>query len=803
METLKCIHCGEDCGKHPVMWDGKPFCCNGCKTVYQILNEEDLSQYYKISPMSGIKVDTAASGDKYAYLDDEEIRSKILDFSDSGISKIRLFIPAIHCSSCIWLLENLYTLDPGITHSSVNFVKKEVFITYNEEKTNLRRIAELLESIHYIPEISLEKSEDNKKTQTSLLIKIGISGFSFMNIMMYNFPEYLPGGHLLEDFLQDFFGWMSFLLVLPVVFYCSNDYFLSAFKNLRKGIVNIDLPIALGITTLFLQSSWMIFTGTGIGYMDSLTGLVFFLLIGKWYQSKTYQALSFERTYKSFFPVAVTRISDGKESVLALNDVEPNDNILIRNHELIPTDSILIKGTGNIDYSFVTGESLPVTKQPGDSLFAGGRQIGSSIELEVTKRVDQSKLTQLWNQYQTESEKEKGIGSIVNKVSEYFTIAILLIATTAGIYWLVNDSSKAIFAFTSVLIIACPCALALTLPFTFGSTMRWFGRNGFYLKKDDVIERLSKINTIVFDKTGTITYSAEMDTEWKGEILSEEEKGMICSVSKHSTHPVSRAITNGLKSQVIYEVENFKEIPGMGITAKVNQLKVNIGSEKFITGKTSRSEAVSTIVFVNINNQVKGYFIIHNLYREGMDKVINELSANYELHLLSGDNDSEKERLLPVFRDKTRLHFNQSPEDKLQYIRQLKAESKKILMVGDGLNDAGALNESHVGISISDDIFQFSPACDAILKSDQFSKLNHFIHFTHKAMMVVFISFGISFLYNVIGLSFAVSGTLSPIIAAILMPISSVSVVAFATLSVYLLAKFYKFGPGSNSTGNK
>jgi Cu+-exporting ATPase len=776
------------------MWDGKPFCCNGCKTVYQILNEKDLSQYYKITPMSGIKVDTTSAGDKYAYLDDEELKSKVLDFSDGGISKVRLFIPAIHCSSCIWLLENLNTLDPGIIYSSVNFVKKEVFITYNEEKTSLRRIAELLESIHYIPEISLEKNEDNKKSQRDILIKIGIAGFSFMNIMLYNFPEYLPGSQQLEGFLKDFFGWMSFALVLPVVFYCSNDYFLSAFKNLKKGLINIDLPIALGITTLFLQSSWIIFTGEGIGYMDSLTGLVFFLLIGKWYQNKTYQALSFERTYKSFFPVAVTRITDGVEEVVALSEIVPEDHILIRNHELIPTDSVLVKGNGNIDYSFVTGESLPVVKKEGNILFAGGRQIGSSIELEVTKSVDQSNLTQLWNQYKTRTESEEGIESVVNKVSQYFTVTILLIAVTAGIFWLIRDPSKAIFAFTSVLIIACPCALALTLPFTFGSTMRWFGRNGFYLKKSSVVERLSKTDTIVFDKTGTITYSAEMDTEWKGDELHEEELGMIRSVSMHSAHPVSRAITKDIPANLNYPAENYKEISGMGITAVVRGKKINIGSEEFVTGKTTRSEAVSTIVFINIDNQIKGYFIIHNRYRKGMEQVITGLSENYELHLISGDNDSEKERLLPVFRDKTRLHFNQSPENKLHYIRKLKSEGHKVLMVGDGLNDAGALNESDVGISIADDIFQFSPACDAILKSEEFRNLNGFMNFTRKAMWVVYASFTISFLYNVIGLSFAVGGNLSPIIAAILMPISSVSVVAFATLSISLLARFYKTG---------
>lgn len=789
MELIKCIHCGADCGKSPVMWDNKPFCCNGCKTVYQILNEKDLSQYYEISPMSGIRVETGESNTKFAYLDDEEMKSQILDFSDGGISKISFFIPAIHCSSCIWLLENLNTLDKGIIHSSVNFVKKETYITYNEEKTSLRRIAELLESIHYIPEVSTEKTEEGKKAKKSLVIKIGIAGFAFMNIMLYNFPEYIPGGDKLEGFIQNFLGWMSFVLVLPVVFYCSSDYFLSAFKNLKKGIINIDLPIALGITTLFLQSSWMIFTGSGIGYMDSLTGLVFFLLIGKWYQNRTYQALSFERTYKSFFPVAATLLKDGKEIPTSLENIEISDTLLIRNQELIPADSKLIEGAGNIDYSFVTGESIPSPKKPGDQLFAGGRQIGSSIVLEVTTKVDQSKLTQLWNQYQPGDKDEESLEPLINKVSQYFTIIILVIATAAAIYWIMNDPDKAVFAFTSVLIIACPCALALTIPFTFGSTMRWFGRGGFYLKKAEVVESLSKTDIIVFDKTGTITYTAKMKSEWHGEALSKEELGYIKSVVKHSAHPVSRAINLDISSEAEYSVDHYQEIPAMGISAIVNKIKVNIGSERFITGKIKEGDASTTTLFVNIDNQIKGYFSIHNQYRTGTEELIDELSKKYELHLISGDNDSEKKKLLPFFKDETHLHFNMSPENKLQYIQKLKMDGKKVLMIGDGLNDAGALSESQTGISIADDIFQFSPACDAILESRHFHKLNTYIDFTSSAMKVVIASYVISFLYNIIGLSFAVGGSLSPVIAAILMPISSVSVVAFATFSISVLAK--------------
>ena len=432
---LPCIHCGEDCGKHPVMWDDKPFCCHGCKTVYQILNQKNMKQYYEIDKMPGIRVETQEVGDKYAFLDLEEIKSKLLDFSDGGVSKITLFVPTIHCASCIWLLENLNTLNPGIIHSTVNFPRKEVYITYKDEALTMRQIVELLASIHYVPEITLDKldKKTTKTGNTDLLLKIGVTGFVLMNVMLYNFSEYVPGGEFLEDNFKRFFGWLSLILSLPVVFYSSNDYFLSAIKNLKHKIISIDLPIALGITTLFLQSAYDVITGSGIGYLDSLAGLVFFLLVGKWYQSKTYQALSFERDYKSYFPVAVTKVEGNKEIIIPLEKLEAGDRILIRNQELIPADSKIVKGDGNIDYSFVTGESMPISKKEGESLFAGGRQVGSSIVLEIIKDVEQSYLTQLWNQEKSADKYDSRLNDIVNNVSQYFTIIILSIATAVCI----------------------------------------------------------------------------------------------------------------------------------------------------------------------------------------------------------------------------------------------------------------------------------------------------------------------------------------------------------------------------------
>ncbi|HFB62193.1 MAG TPA: HAD family hydrolase, partial [Bacteroidetes bacterium] len=715
----KCVHCGEDCGKNPVIWDGKPFCCHGCSTVYQILNEKKLDKYYEIQPMSGIKIDREEVGDKYAYLDNPEIAESLLSFSDGGFSKVTLFIPTIHCASCIWLLENLHTLDAGIIRSSVNFPKKLVNITFRPEEISLRKIVEMLVSIHYVPEINLKQTEKgkNSKSERDLLIKIGIAGFSLMNVMLYNFPEYLPGGDKLTPLFTKFFGWMSMLLAIPVVFYSASDYYLSAYKALKHKIVNIDLPITLGIFTLFFQSVYDVLSGQGIGYMDSLTGLVFFLLLGKWYQNKTYQALSFERDYKSYFPVAVTLLDENnKRTTVPLANLKKGDVMLIRNQELIPADAELLSETAQIDYAFVTGEALPVEKKKGDMVFAGGRQVGHTIRLKVLKSVEQSYLTQLWNQDAAHQSSPSQLDTVVNKVSEYFTAVILLVAASAGVFWLFHNPSLALFAFTSVLIIACPCALALTVPFTFGGTMRAFGRKGFYIKNTGVIENLHHINAVVFDKTGTITLSHSMKATFVGEPLTEEQEHMVKAITSHSTHPLSQSIFYSLEGEELPEVEDFQEIPAMGISGTIHGKKINIGSKVFVMGTRSGTD-VATHVYVFIDGHVPGYFQIENRYRPGLKEVIGSLKKQADIYLLSGDNDAEKTNIQEIFGQDSGLYFNQSPTDKRDFIKKLKKEGKTILMVGDGLNDAGALLESDVGLTIADDIYNFSPACDGIIEA--------------------------------------------------------------------------------------
>ncbi len=791
----ECIHCGQDCGKNPVIWDEKPFCCNGCSMVYQILSEKKLDRYYDMMPTPGIRLDQEnTSGTRYAYLDNEEIRLKLLDFSDGGISRVNLFIPAIHCSSCIWLLENLDTLHPGIMHSHVNFVRKEVSITFRESDISLRQVVELLHTIHYIPDISYnkEKKDDHQKANRRMIMKIGVAGFAFGNIMLLSFPDYLPGGEAIDELMAGTFGIVSFILALPVITFCSSDFFLSAFKSLRKKIINIDLPLSIGILALFLESSYEIFSGAGTGYMDSLAGLLFFMLIGRWYQSRTYQSLSFDRDYRSYFPIAVTRLLDGKEDFVQLKDLKTGDIILVRNGELIPVDSILTDGEGNIDYSFVTGESIPVAKKTGDFVFAGGKQSGAAIKLRVEKEVAQSYLTQLWNEDKLGTEGEIQMQSVITKVSHYFTLVILAIAFSAGVYWSFTDFGKAVYVFASILIVACPCALSLTIPFTFGNVMRVFGRNGFYIKNTEVIEKLTHADTVVFDKTGTLTHSRTMNIGWEGSELNPKEEQFIRSVARNSTHPLSVMVSEWLPVSALLDVEGYKEISGLGITGKVDGHRIMLGSRKFIAGNDASDESKISSVYVSIDNKLRGFFKMENHYREGLSEVLDGMH-HMQLHLLTGDNNSEEENLKSYFRTETQLHFNQTPVDKLDYINELKQEGRNVIMIGDGLNDAGALLKADIGITIADDIYHFSPACDAILASSMFGRLQDYLKFSKSAMKIVYVSYLISFLYNIVGLTFAVQGLLSPVFAAILMPLSSISVVTFASLSVSALSKARKF----------
>ena len=791
MQQQPCYHCGETCDAS-IKIEEKAFCCEGCKQVYLLLSETDMCNYYDLDKTPGITAKGRFTDNRYAYLDNEEVQSKLLRFRDGKQAHVQFYLPTMHCASCIWLLENLHRINPAVIHSQTNFQRKEILVIFDVQKTSLRKIVELLAFVGYEPYITLndgEKKKD-KKINRSHIFKIGVAGFAFSNIMMLSFPDYFAGGHIGDTQLRNTFTYVSLLLSLPVLFFSASEFFISGWKGLRQGWLNIDAPIALAVLMAFGRSVYEILTHTGPGYLDSMSGIVFFMLVGRWFQNRTYDAFSFDRDYKSYFPLGVTRVKDNQEVNVPVINLQKGDVILVRNEEMVPADGILLKGRGSIDYSFVSGETTPVDKNKGELLYAGGKQMGTTITVEVVTPVSQSYITQLWNNDVFNSKKNKS-ESFVHPWSRYFTYTLFALAFFSALYWYQVDSTKILPAITSVLIVACPCSLLLSATFTYGNMLGIYGRKKLYLKNANVIEALGKVDTIVLDKTGTLTHHHAADIRFEGDLLSAEEKSMVQAVAAQSTHPLSKMISRSLMAdqQEGLSLEAFQELSGKGLEATVNHRQVRIGSSSFIREDGSL-ELAEPGVHIRFDDEVKGRFVINNMYRDGIAEMASQLkAAGYDVHLLSGDNDTERKNLAALFGEDLHVLFRQSPQDKLEYIKKLQLQGKNVMMLGDGLNDAGALRQAQVGIAVTDATNLFSPASDGILDGSQVGQLAQMLRYAKTGKRIVTVSFILSILYNIVGLSFATQAKLSPLIAAILMPASSISIVVVVSVYARITAR--------------
>jgi Cu+-exporting ATPase len=781
-----CFHCGEALPGSPYQLQEKEFCCLGCLGINKILCEHNLADYYVYNDRPGQT--HKEKNLNFDFLNEPEIAGKLVDYTDDQITIITFYIPAIHCSSCIWLLESLGKINGNIVESRVDFLKKQVTITYKNPNLSLKDLVETLFHIGYEPNISLQdvvKGQQTRVTDRKLIGRIAVAGFCFGNTMLLSFPEYFGLAGFEQQF-RSFFGLLNLAFAIPVVFYSATEYFVSAWKNLKNRILNLDFPLALGILVMFLRSIWEITSHTGAGFVDTLCGLVFFLLIGKWMQQHTYHHLSFERDYRSYFPVAVTVLNDLSEKAVALDQLNKGDRILIRSNEIIPADAILLKGIARIDFSFVTGESIPVDKVLGEIIYAGGRQMAGAIELEVVKPVSQSYLTRLWNNETFHIDKD-GISTFSGKASKYFSLVLLMIALGSGAYWMFYDTSKALAAFSAVLIIACPCALALSSPFTLAAVLSIFDKNKFYLKNTSVIEQLARIDTFVFDKTGTISNPEASGFAFDGKIDG-FQKQLIIDLARNSGHPLSRELVKWINLPAKFPVDHYSEMVGRGITGIVNGHSVKIGNRTFL-GLESNKEANGTIVHVLIDDCYLGHFTFTQKWRSGFATIINKLRKTASLYLLSGDQDHDRQSLVAFFPEENQMLYKQSPQEKLDFVKKLQAGGKKVCMLGDGLNDAGALKQSDLGVAVTDDINNFSPGCEAILDGASFSKIPFFIQQAKDAVRVIHLSFGISLIYNVVGLSYALQGKLSPLIAAVLMPTSTVTIILFTSVAARLYAR--------------
>ena len=770
----ECIHCGATCPVKPIENEFGAFCCNGCCTVYEMIKEAGFDQYYQINQTPG----SMPIIEDYSILDQPEVFQSIIKYKDDLKAKVVLNIPSIHCASCVWLLEKLNRLMKGIVLSRVNLSKKELTVTFNHLATNLEEIFSFLSSIGYAPQIRLA-DEDNKKTvrNPKLIKRTALAGFCFGNIMLFSFPAYF--GLQGSSFYQ-FFGLMNALLAIPVLTYCASDYWQSGKAYLKERIISVDLPILIGIIAFSIQSYYEVLSASGEGYFDSLSGLIFFLLCGKIFQDKLHQNLSFDRDYKSFFPLWSRKLENGNEQNCLVNKLKKDDLLRVRQNELIPCDSELISGKAKIDYSFVTGEYEPVSLKSGEKIYAGGRQVGEAIDLKILKECSTSYLTGLWNELKSQ---ESSFTNFSDKISHYFTPAIFLIALSLGLFWYGVGLSEAISVFISILIIACPCALALSAPFTYGFAGRALNKFKLYLKNGQVIEKIAECNAVVFDKTGTLSTKKKVSITFSG-AMNDEERQAVISLCSQSIHPVSRQICESVNAKV-GKLDYFIEVPGNGVKGSWKGKEIMIGSPNFI------GYNAETGTWVKIDDEIKGCYNSDTIYRKGLTESLYSLSKSNSLYILSGDNSKEQQKLESIFGSDIEMHFHQSPQDKMNFISSLSQQGAKALMIGDGLNDAGALKTAEAGIAVTEDISHFFPACDALLDAAHLKDLDNIQKFCRWSLSTIHFNFALSLIYNIVGITAAGLGLISPLFCAILMPASSFTILLGSAIGTWIGSRIH------------
>ena len=786
-EKLVCAHCGLPA--RPEIEDhGNYFCCHGCKTAHTFLQTEsscDLPQ--PAAPRSAAEL---------AWLDTPGLLDKWKVRSQSDAVTIRLKLPGIHCASCVQVLERLYNRKEGILRSEVQFLRKEIEITFIPGVLPFSELVSWLDSLGYSPELSDPSAENQSRKRLSestlLTMRMAVAGFCAGNIMLLSFPEYLG---LQDESYRHFFGWLNLALALPAFLFSGWGYLKAVWLGITRRILNLDVPIGVAMMATLALSLYEIITQTGAGYFDSLIGLVFFLLIGRWVQNRTFEFLSFERDFRSYFPLSITRLENGKEHSILSSDIKAGDLLKIHHGEIIPSDGILLEGEARIDYSFVSGESRPEEIQTGGELMAGGRQTAGSFLMKANREMSRSQLVTLWNNPIFRKDAKPGLKTFADQVAFYFTPAVMILAVGVAIAWLFFDPSVSLRAFVSILIVACPCTLQLAYPMALSNTMRLFGKEGFFLKNTEVVESLALTDTLVFDKTGTLSDRLGVQVTYTGLELSEREKMGLAAILSGSTHPLSRAVLGSLEKYRTREgIRMFREEKGLGVKGIWEDVQVEAGSARFIHHSPgSETEGEGSLIYIRIHDSYRGYFNVRSAPLPFVSNLIHKLGRLYRIHMLSGDHargQSFWENLFHRYEGSAR--FAQNPEDKLECISSLQHEGYTVAMVGDGLNDAGALRKSDVGIAIAADAHQFTPGSDAILLAGKLAQLPGYLKMSKATMQVVRFCFWVSLVYNTIGLSFAVFGKLEPVVAAVLMPVSSLSVVLIAWIGTEMNRKWIR-----------
>ena len=781
----RCRHCLAEIRDETAVADGEGnlFCCQGCLGVYRILNSEGLEEFYR--RREGWEPGTPE------FVSVESGRFERLVRREGLHSLLELTITGIRCASCIWLIERHLARAEGVIDVRVNYATYAARVVFDQERVTVRDILRRISELGYVPRPELTGTSSGiiREEARDLLIRFGTGAFFSMQIMLLSVALYAGYFQDITPFYKRAFQLISWALATPVVLYAGYPFIKGTVAGLKRGFLNMDTLITLGATSAYLFSILMIFRG-GEVYFDSAAMIITIILLGRYIEtiSRT-KASRVVSMLAELAPESVRVITPGGMKKISVDSVRKGDSVEILPGERIPVDGTVVEGETEVDESMLTGEAMPVRKARGDEVYAATINLTNPIRVEVRASGDETVLNSIIRTVQEAQARRAPVQRLADRVSQYFVFFVTAIALATFIYWYRSGSVEAALVNTvSVLVVACPCALGLATPLAILTGSQAASRRGIIVKGGDIIERLSGATSILLDKTGTLTRGqfSLIETIFFGD----REKALLIASAMESlsSHPVARALSSGSNAHNM-QIREHRTLPGRGIYAVVNGRVCYLGNlemlketveeipEGIITLHNEMTEKGRCLIFLVVDGKIDALFILSDELREQADGLIEGLKGmGLEPVIVSGDTEGvvrEVARRSGV----DRWYSSVQPAEKAEIVRELKKMGHSIIMVGDGINDAPALIEADVGISLGRATDIALESADVVIIRPELLLIRDILVLSRKVMRTIKQNLFWAFSYNIITIPLAVAGRIHPIVSAIFMVTSSLVVV--------------------------
>ena len=787
--TPSCYHCGLPIPAHsdfhyPVLQQERQFCCLGCQGVATAIVENGLESYYqhRSEPSANPETLPAVIPDELLLLDRADLQQSFVQHS-GDLSEAQLLIEGISCAACGWLIEKHLREESSVAEARLNVSNHRLHIRWNQQQVPLSTLLQKIHQIGYVAhpwqaDTATERmAAENKRS----LRKVGVAGLLWMQVMMATMATWPEFNIDLSAGFDTILRWTSLILTTPIVFYCSSEFFLGAWRDIKTRHLTMDVSVSLAIGGAYLAGIWSTLTGQGELYFDACGMFALFLLSGRYLEKRARERTSAATAQLvNLLPTSCLRLDENQQTQrILLKELAIDDHVIIPPGHLIPADGVIIEGQSSIDESLLTGEYLPLPKQAGEAVTAGTLNVEGPLTVVVKALGDNTRLSAIVRLLERAQSAKPKIAELADRFAQWFLICVLLIALSVGLIWLQIDSQRAFWVVLSLLVATCPCALSLATPTALTTATGTLHKLGLLLTRGHVLEGLKHIDTVIFDKTGTLTEGKLKLAEIHplGEYSQQQVIAIAAALESQSEHPIARAF-----GRSALNAEQVTSFPGLGLEGQINGQTYRIGRADFVSELSQQTPPLTLHsegqwLLLGDERQVLAWFVLNDQLREDAQQLIDAChQQGWNTYLLSGDSSPMVAKIAEQLGIK-HAQAGLTPAQKLAVLQQLHSQGQRVLMLGDGVNDVPVLAAADISIAMGSATDLAKTSADAILLSNRLSTLVDALAVAKKTRRIIIENLGWATLYNGLVIPFAAVGWVTPFWAAIGMSVSSLLVV--------------------------